>query len=153
MALVITIRWDRELESIASGGYHRHMTMLERGPRQLDEEATAVYSHLFQPLGEPTRLAVLQHLAWGEHRVRDLVEHIGLAQSTVSKHLSFLLECRLVAVRPDGRSSWYSLSDPAAISGLIAAAERLLDATGTKAELCVHLRHPGRMDDNGMEMD
>ena len=74
----------------------------------------------------------------------DLVEHIGLAQSTVSKHLSFLLECRLVVVRPDGRSSWYALSRPEALAGLIAAAERLLDATGTKAELCAHLRHPAR---------
>ncbi len=129
------------------------MTMLDASPRRLDEDATAVYSHLFQALGEPTRLEVLQHLAWGEHRVRDLVEHIGLAQSTVSKHLSFLLECRLVTVRPDGRSSWYSLSEPEAISGLIAAAERLLDATGTKAELCAHLRHPVRADDNGMEGD
>lgn len=118
--------------------------MIQLPPRELDQEATAVYAHLFQALGEPTRLAVLQHLARGEHRVRDLVEHIGLAQSTVSKHLSFLLECRLVVVRPDGRSSWYSLSEPAAISSLIAAAEELLDATGTKAELCAHLRDPER---------
>ncbi len=129
------------------------MTMIDATPRHLDEEATAVYAHLFQALGEPARLAVLQHLAWGEHRVRDLVEHIRLAQSTVSKHLSFLLECQLVAVRPDGRSSWYSLSEPEAISSLIAAAERLLDSTGTKAELCTHLRHPGRADNNETEDD
>lgn len=110
-----------------------------------------MYAHLFHALGEPTRLAVLQHLAWGEHRVRDLVEHIGLAQSTVSKHLGFLLDCHLVTVRPEGRSSWYSLSEPAAISSLIAAAEGLLEATGRKAELCTHLRHPENADNNRME--
>lgn len=127
------------------------MSIIDTVPRQLDEGATAAYAHLFQTLGEPTRLAVLQHLAWGEHRVRDLVEHISLAQSTVSKHLSFLLDCRLVVLRPDGRSSWYSLSEPAALSGLIAATEGLLDATGTKAKLCAHLRHPEHMNDNGTE--
>ncbi|MES2866259.1 MULTISPECIES: ArsR/SmtB family transcription factor [Microbacterium] len=75
----------------------------------------------------------------------------GLAQSTVSKHLSFLLECRLVSVRPSGRSSWYSLSEPAAISALIGAAEELLDATGTRAELCAHLRGLGEKRREEME--
>lgn len=108
----------------------------------LDEDATAAYAHLFHGLADPTRLAVLQHLASGEHRVRDLVEHMGFAQSTVSKHLSFLLECKLVSVRPDGRSSWYALTDPVRLSTLVAAAEALLDATGTKAALCTHIRYP-----------
>ncbi|PZQ89506.1 MAG: ArsR family transcriptional regulator [Leifsonia xyli] len=108
----------------------------------LDAAATAVYAHLFQALADPTRLAVLQHLASGEHRVRDLVEHMGFAQSTVSKHLSFLLECGLVHSRPDGRASWYALTEPERISALIASAELLLHATGSDAQLCAHLRHP-----------
>lgn len=115
-------------------------------PAVLDEQATGVYAHLFQALGDRTRLAVLQHLATGEHRVRDLVEHIGLAQSTVSKHLSFLLECKLVAVRPDGRSSWYGLAQPTATAALITAAEGLLNATGTNAALCRHLRRPEQVE-------
>ena len=109
---------------------------------ELDAQATNVYAHLFQALGDPTRLAVLQHLANGEHRVRDLVEHIGLAQSTVSKHLSFLLECNLIAVRPDGRASWYRLTEPEATAALIGASEALLLATGTQARLRVHLHLP-----------
>lgn len=109
----------------------------------LDARATAAYAHLFQALAEPTRLLVLQHLASGEHRVRDLVDHLGLAQSTVSKHLGFLLTCGLVAVRPDGRSSWYSLTQPVLLSGLVVSAEALLEANGTQAELCTHIRRPG----------
>ena len=108
----------------------------------LDARATAAYSHLFQALSEPTRLAVLQHLAGGEHRVRDLVEHMGLAQSTVSKHVGFLVECGLATMRPEGRSTWYSLAQSELLRTLIAAAERLLDATGTQALLCTHLRLP-----------
>lgn len=110
--------------------------------RGLDDEATAAYAHLFSAVADPTRLAVLQHLASGEHRVRDLVEHLGLAQSTVSRHLAFLLECGLVEVRPHGRASWYSLADPVRLSVLIAAAEGLLESTGHGALLCSHLRRP-----------
>ena len=109
----------------------------------LDARATAVYSHLFQALSDPTRLAVVQHLAGGEHRVRDLVAHMGFAQSTVSKHLSFLLECGLVTVRPAGRSSWYALADPDGLARLFTAARALLRVTGVDAALCTHLTSPG----------
>lgn len=116
------------------------MAMNEQVPPPVDEVATAAYAHLFQALAEPTRLAIVQHLASGEHRVRDLVEHMGLAQSTVSKHVSFLLECGLITSRPEGRASWYALAEPALLRILIAAAEKMLEATGTPAVLCSHLR-------------
>ncbi len=116
--------------------------MIEREGVPLDDVATAAYAHLFQALAEPTRLAIVQHLASGEHRVRDLVEHMGLAQSTVSKHVGFLLECGLVTMRPEGRSTWYSLAEPGLLRNLIAAAEQVLDATGTHVVLCTHLRLP-----------
>src|SRR5690625_4782789 len=106
----------------------------------LNDVATRAYAHLFQALADPTRLAVVQHLASGEHRVRDLVEHMGLAQSTISKHLSFLVECGLINARPEGRATWYSLAEPALLRILVAAAEKMLEATGNAAQLCVHLR-------------
>jgi DNA-binding transcriptional ArsR family regulator len=106
----------------------------------LDALATQAYAHLFQALADPTRLAIVQHLASGEHRVRDLVSHMGLAQSTVSKHLRFLLECELITPRPEGRATWYALAEPALLKILIAAAEKMLEATSQSAQLCVHLR-------------
>lgn len=116
------------------------MTMNREFSSHLVDDATETYAHLFQALGEPSRLTVLQHLATGEHRVKDLVEHVGLAQSTVSKHLNFLLQCHLVSVRAEGRSSWYALAQPAATAALIGAAETILNATGNRAVLCTHLR-------------
>ncbi|WP_288855176.1 helix-turn-helix transcriptional regulator [uncultured Corynebacterium sp.] len=116
--------------------------MKQQDGATLDEVAMAAYAHLFQAFAEPTRLAIVQHLASGEHRVRDLVEHMGLAQSTVSKHVGFLVECGLVTMRPEGRSTWYSLTQPELLRTLIAAAECLLDATGTQALHCTHLRLP-----------
>lgn len=104
-----------------------------------DEAVTTAYAHLFQALAEPTRLAIVQHLASGPHRVRDLVAHMGLAQSTVSKHIAFLHECRLLTARPEGRATWYALAEPERLRGLITAAERVLTATGAHAVLCQHL--------------
>lgn len=106
---------------------------------ELDDLATATYAHLFQALAEPRRLAILQHLASGEHRVRDLVDHLNLAQSTVSKHLSFLTECGLIVARPQGRATWYALAEPQLLKALVAAAQHMLDATGKNAQLCQHL--------------
>ena len=78
----------------------------------------------------------MQHLALAEHRVVDLTEHLGLAQSTVSRHCLCLLDCGVVSVRTQGRSSVYSLAHPEATMALLAAAEHLLALTGDAVALC-----------------
>ena len=90
---------------------------------------------VFRSLGDPNRLAILRHLALGEHRVRDLTDHLGLAQSTVSQHCLCLADCGLVTSRPVGRATVYSLARPELLD-VLAAAERLLAATGDAVALC-----------------
>jgi ArsR family transcriptional regulator, cadmium/lead-responsive transcriptional repressor len=80
---------------------------------------------LFRSLGDPARLAIVSRLAEGEARVVDLTRLLGLAQSTVSKHLACLRDCRLVEFRTVGRQSYYSLTRPELIDVLYSA-ERLL---------------------------
>jgi DNA-binding transcriptional ArsR family regulator len=99
-----------------------------------ETDLTAAVS-LFRSLADPARLAIVQHLALGEHRVVDLTAHLGLAQSTVSGHLSCLRECGLVTARAQGRASFYALACPE-LMDLLAAAERLLEATGDAVALC-----------------
>ena len=91
---------------------------------------------LFRSLGEGHRLVILQHLALGEHRVVDLVEHLRLAQSTVSAHLACLAGCGLVTSRPVGRASLWSLAVGDELAALLRAAEGLLAATGQAATSC-----------------
>lgn len=109
------------------------MTIL--GPTE-QAECLAVAAALFHSLSDPSRLAILQHLAVGEHRVRDLTEHLGLAQSTVSAHLACLRECGLVSSRPEGRASVFTLSSSEEMLAVLAAAEQLLQATGRRVALC-----------------
>ncbi|MEV5084064.1 metalloregulator ArsR/SmtB family transcription factor [Streptomyces sp. NPDC056159] len=90
---------------------------------------------LFRSLADPARLAIVRRLADGEARVVDLTGELGLAQSTVSKHLACLRECGLVDYRAEGRQSFYALSRPELLD-LLAAAEALLAATGEAVALC-----------------
>ena len=102
----------------------------------VDETAAlAAAACLFRGLSDPARLAILRHLALGEHRVVDLTAHLGLAQSTVSGHLACLRDCGLVESRAQGRASLYSLAKPELLT-LFAAAERVLAATGDAVMLC-----------------
>lgn len=94
------------------------MTMIElRGQTVPGASAAA----LFHGLADPTRLLILEHLRTGEHKVKELTEHLGLAQSTVSAHLSCLRECGLVSSRPAGRASLYFLSDARGLSAVLSA--------------------------------
>lgn len=91
---------------------------------------------LFHGFSDRSRLTIVQRLALGEHRVVDLTGHLGLAQSTVSKHLACLLDCGIVTVRAQGRASVYSLAHPQATLELLAAAEKLLGLIGNAVVLC-----------------
>lgn len=110
----------------------------EQAPRERRDEAAALTpaAHLFQSFSDPSRLVILQHLQLGEHRVVDLTQHLGLSQSTVSKHLASLKDSGLVTSRPEGRASVYSLRHTKQLYELFAAAERLLELTGDIVQLC-----------------
>ena len=113
------------------------MTIQTDDVLSLDETAPLTAAAcLFHGFSDPSRLAILRHLALGEHRVVDLTGHVGLAQSTVSKHLACLRDCGLVQSRPEGRASVFSLTHPEALLELLAAAERLLGLTGDAVALC-----------------
>jgi ArsR family transcriptional regulator, cadmium/lead-responsive transcriptional repressor len=116
-----------QLDDIARSAYHHDVAMIgeELGP------AVA----LFHSLADRTRLAIVRRLALGEARVVDLTGELGLAQSTVSKHLACLRDCGLVDFRSEARQSFYSLTRPELID-LLAAAEGVLAATGEKVALC-----------------
>ncbi|MHA6524438.1 ArsR/SmtB family transcription factor [Tessaracoccus sp. G1721] len=112
------------------------MTMIAISEDASSVEDLSVAAAFFHGLSDPSRLAILQHLTLGEHRVRDLTEHLGLAQSTVSAHLACLRECGLVESRPEGRASVFSLVGAPELMGVLAAAERLLESTGNAVALC-----------------
>ncbi len=107
-----------------------------QAPAGLERSAAEAAACLMRGFAEPSRLAIVQHLLLGEHRVVDLTRHLGLAQSTVSQHLACLRDCGLVTSRTVGRASAYSLTHPDAVRDLLRGAEVLLGLTGDAVVLC-----------------
>ena len=105
-------------------------------PAVNETAALSAAACMFRSLGDPARLAILRHIALGEHKVVDLTAHLGLAQSTVSAHLACLRDCGLVTSRPQGRASMWSLATAPELLDVLAAGERLLAVTGDAVALC-----------------
>lgn len=68
---------------------------------------------LFQALGDPTRLRILNLLAAGELCVCYFVEILGDPQPKVSRHLAYLRHAGVVDARRDGKWIHYRLARPA----------------------------------------
>jgi DNA-binding transcriptional ArsR family regulator len=66
------------------------------------------HAGFFQMLGDPTRLAIFDHLSRGEISVGELAEHFPISQPAVSQHLGVLREWGLVDRRREGRNMYYS---------------------------------------------
>ena len=64
---------------------------------------------VFETLADPTRRRIVQALRQGEQPVNALIEHAGIHQSGVSRHLRILEEAGFVSMRPDGQRRLYSL--------------------------------------------
>lgn len=109
--------------------------MLDRADRERQEgpEGHAAAAALFHGLADPTRLMILAHLRTGEHKVKELTEHLGLAQSTVSAHLSCLRDCGLVTSRAQGRASMFSLANPQLLLELLGDASHYIGASSGPA--------------------
>jgi len=84
-------------------------------PQQTPQSQIAepeVLAELFHALSDPGRLRILALLQQGEVCVCDIVSVIGLANSTISKHLEVLRHAGIIAARKEGRWIHYSLCKP-----------------------------------------
>ena len=62
-------------------------------------------------LADENRVRVLMALRGGEMCVCQIIEFLGLAPSTVSRHMAILRQASLVSARKDGRWTYYRLAD------------------------------------------
>lgn len=76
----------------------------------MDRQITDV-EHLFQALGDATRLRILGLLLTGEVCVCDIHESLRIPQPKVSRHLAYLRKAGLVSTRRDGLWVHYRLAE------------------------------------------
>lgn len=73
-------------------------------------------SSIFKVLGDPTRLKIIYLLSQSPLCVNDIVELIGMSQSSISHQLSLLKRKKLIKSEKDGRRNIYSLDDDHVLS-------------------------------------
>ena len=81
-------------------------------------------------LSDASRVRALTALAGGELCVCQIIELLGLAPSTVSKHMAVLHQAGLVESRKEGRWIYYRLAEEAERSCARAALAMMLDCLG-----------------------
>jgi ArsR family transcriptional regulator, arsenate/arsenite/antimonite-responsive transcriptional repressor len=110
---------------------YRRWTMTE-SPLETDERCCAPDSRAvaarLAALSHPARIEILKHLAARRSCCcREVVDHLDLAQSTVSQHLKILVEAGLVRFEPDRQRSLYEV-DRAALADLSASVTALVNS-------------------------
>lgn len=98
-------------------------------------ELRRLKAEIFQALGHPTRLAILEALQDGELTVGAILSRLGMGQGNVSQHLAILRSRRLVSTRKDGNRVFYSLRDP--ILGRVLAQMRRYTASYLTEDLAL----------------
>jgi DNA-binding transcriptional ArsR family regulator len=78
------------------------------GPSQ---ELIAKTVERLRAIGDEARIRILIRLRGSECNVNTLVRDLGIAQASVSKHLSVLRQAGIVTFRRDGAQSLYTIKD------------------------------------------
>lgn len=73
---------------------------------------------IFQALGHPTRIAIIEVLRDGELPAGVIIERLGIEQANASQHLSILRLKQIVTSRKEGNQVFYSVRDPLIIEVL-----------------------------------
>jgi ArsR family transcriptional regulator, arsenate/arsenite/antimonite-responsive transcriptional repressor len=98
----------------------------------LDRQAAEDYASWFRSLADPTRIQILHLLATsdGPLTVGQIVQQVGVGQSTVSHHLKVLAQVRFVTVVHAGTSSRYQVN-PRCLAAFPTAADVVMGQTPT----------------------
>jgi ArsR family transcriptional regulator len=98
-----------------------------RAPENAGVDSRAVAARL-AALSHPARIEIIKHLsASNSCCCREVVDHLDLAQSTVSQHLKILVEAGLVRFEPDRQRSRYEV-DRAALTDVSASLTALVNS-------------------------
>ncbi len=107
------------------------------------------FLNITKALADENRLRMVMALQDGELCVCQITELLGLAISTVSKHLSIFYRAGLVEARKDGRWMYYSLPNkgaPTAVREAVGWVRRSLEGSDRVAEDAKRLKKVLAMD-------
>jgi DNA-binding transcriptional ArsR family regulator len=105
-------------------------------------------AEIFQALGHPTRIAIIELLQNGELSAGELMAKLGMEQANVSQHLAILRGKLIVVNRKSGNQVFYSVRDPIIVEVLALMRQyfqkQLQEAQGLLTEMDKSLTPTGR---------
>jgi len=90
---------------------------------------------VMKALADPSRLRIVAALHGRELCLCQLVELVGLATSTVSRHMSILEQARLIDARKDGRWTYFRWAEEQARPAAREAAELVFRSLAEDAQI------------------
>lgn len=84
----------------------------------MTQELQRFKAEIFQALGHPTRIAIVETLRNGEKSAGQIIEELQIEQANASQHLTILRSKQIVVNRKEGNQVFYSLRDPALVEVL-----------------------------------
>ncbi|RMG81631.1 MAG: ArsR family transcriptional regulator [Chloroflexi bacterium] len=109
--------------------------------RKLREELVQMHVGICGALADQNRILILTALADGPCYVNELVESLGMPQSTVSRHLKVLRERGLVYAEREGQYVRYRLADDRVIQALDLLRAVMQDILREKVALAHSFEH------------
>ena len=106
---------------------------------KLEIEITMLHKRICYALADPTRILILYQLNENPCIVNELVDALGIPQSTVSRHLAVLRERNLVNTERDGATIKYTLDDKRIIQALDILRDILATQLANSVELAQSL--------------
>jgi ArsR family transcriptional regulator len=76
------------------------------------QELRRFKAEIFQALGHPTRIAIVESLRNGELSAGKIIEQLGVEQANASQHFAVLRSKQILVNRKEGNQVFYSLRDP-----------------------------------------
>jgi DNA-binding transcriptional ArsR family regulator len=96
---------------------------------------------IMKALADPNRLRVVVALRGRELCLCQVVELLGLAHSTVSRHMSILQQARLVDARKDGRWNYFRLAEDPDRPEAVQAAVLVVQSLERDAQIQDDVKH------------
>jgi DNA-binding transcriptional ArsR family regulator len=87
------------------------LTPLEAKDNAQTKRKFLLLAETFQALGDSSRVQIVWLLSKNEKSVGEIARILTMSQPAVSHHLRTLRHLKLVRVRRDGRTTYYSLDD------------------------------------------
>ena len=103
------------------------------------------FLNITKALSDENRVRALMMLRNGELCVCQIIELLGLAPSTVSKHMSILRQARLVQARKEGKWMYYRLPDGDTPQRVLEAVRWVQNSTAKDKQIVADTREVKRV--------